>query len=111
MGRMSRAISTASNRYEVAEVGGVRFAETFKVPWKRVLLRWMRPELTLYGVYLRMGWTPGSAANRVRQPDLRLSIMLKMAEACEVPELRLGAFLADLANEWRDSHSPEGTEP
>ena len=71
-------------------LGGTKYP----VPWREVLLRWLRPPLTLAELYRRMGWTASVAYHKHRNPHLQVRVAAQMAVAVGAP---VGRFLSDLA--------------
>lgn len=70
----------------------------YNPPWRKVLLRHLKPDQTLAGIYGLLGWTEAIRywKSRGGGVDLRLSVASQMAQAVGAP---LGPFLAELATE------------
>ena len=70
----------------------------YNPPWRKVLLRHLKPGQTLGGIYRLLGWTEAIRywKSRGGGVDLRLSVASQMAQAVGSP---LGPFLAELAME------------
>ena len=70
----------------------------FDVPWRRLLLRYLKPDQSLSQVYRAMGWSQSTAYLRRRKcPDLRLREAVLMGMAVKAPDL--GRWLLELAKE------------
>lgn len=61
-----------------------RYAVSLTIPWKAVLLKRMPKHLTMIEVYRRAKLSYGKVYWLSKQPDLRFSILMKLAAAAEM---------------------------
>lgn len=102
---MSPVPSTGSSRK--VRPGDARRARTYSVPWRRALLRWMPKSAQpgLNRLYSAIGWRQkGTLSSATNNPDLRLSTLVKMADAMRVDRLE---FMRTVIQEYeRSGHLP-----
>jgi hypothetical protein len=73
-----------------------QYERSMAVPWRRALLRFKPPKMTMGEIYEAMGWKPGILTSRSRFPDLRVSLVGRMADVIGADR---GAFAAAVIEE------------
>lgn len=67
-----------SDIHEVHE----RHERSLDVAWKRAVLRWLPNGMTLHDLYVKIGWKHhGYVTAYIRKPDLRIGLIVRMADA------------------------------
>jgi hypothetical protein len=72
-----------------------QYERSMAVAWRRALLRYKPPRMTMGEIYERMGWTPGILTSRSRYPDLRVSIVGRLADAIGADRGRFAAAVIE----------------
>lgn len=90
---------TESNHAPPTPIGPVRFAPSSRrhnAPWLSVVKKYAKkmPGMTLGRMYKMLGWGPGRAYGYRSHPDLKLSVLARMAVALNAP---MGQFMKDVA--------------
>jgi hypothetical protein len=73
-----------------------QYGRAMAVPWRRAILRFKPDGMSMGNIYAAMRWTPGILTSRSRVPDLRISLVGKLADVMGVDR---GAFAAAVIEE------------